>query len=47
MGYSPIRRDIMKSGEHILIIDDDEKLCRLVEEYLGPMKPSWRATGLI
>lgn len=27
----------MTSGENILIIDDDEKLCRLVQEYLGAM----------
>jgi len=27
----------MSSGERILIIDDDEKLCRLVQEYLGTM----------
>ncbi len=27
----------MTSGENILIIDDDEKLCRLVKEYLGAM----------
>ena len=27
----------MNSRERILIIDDDEKLCRLVQEYLGPM----------
>ncbi|HKI47981.1 MAG TPA: response regulator, partial [Desulfobacteria bacterium] len=27
----------MNSGENILIIDDDEKLCRLVQEYLGAM----------
>jgi DNA-binding response OmpR family regulator len=27
----------MSSGENILIIDDDEKLCRLVREYLGAM----------
>ena len=27
----------MTSGERILIIDDDEKLCRLVQEYLGSM----------
>lgn len=27
----------MTSGERVLIIDDDEKLCRLVQEYLGTM----------
>lgn len=27
----------MNMGEKILIIDDDEKLCRLIEEYLGSM----------
>ena len=27
----------MNSRERILIVDDDEKLCRLVQEYLGPM----------
>ncbi len=27
----------MNGGESILIIDDDEKLCRLVQEYLGAM----------
>ncbi|MCP4578304.1 MAG: response regulator transcription factor [Deltaproteobacteria bacterium] len=27
----------MTGGERILIIDDDEKLCRLVREYLGAM----------
>ena len=27
----------MNSRERILIIDDDEKLCRLVQEYLGSM----------
>ena len=27
----------MTTGESILIIDDDEKLCRLVREYLGAM----------
>ena len=32
-----LRRNAMNSRERILIIDDDEKLCRLVQEYLGPM----------
>ncbi len=27
----------MDGSERILIIDDDEKLCRLIQEYLGPM----------
>ncbi len=27
----------MSGGERILIIDDDEKLCRLIREYLGAM----------
>ena len=27
----------LTSGERILIIDDDEKLCRLIQEYLGAM----------
>jgi len=32
-----VRRRAMNMGERILIIDDDEKLCRLVGEYLGSM----------
>ena len=27
----------MTNSERILIIDDDEKLCRLIREYLGAM----------
>ena len=27
----------MAGSERILIIDDDEKLCRLIQEYLGAM----------
>jgi len=27
----------LDGSERILIIDDDEKLCRLIQEYLGPM----------
>lgn len=35
-GESPVQNRVMPAeGTHILVVDDDDKLCRLVREYLG------------